>query len=142
MPSNMFKPSSKYFTDRSKAILLLWIIFTVPRRYFFCRSLFFICVLCMSCILVSSLQPCGHQLGKGWPLGSLCLIFSCVFVAILCGVIFVCIDSRALPSSLLWWLVLTAIYSLSLLWVFGNCFYHFFKVKSYAVYTRLAICMI
>ena len=25
----------------------------------------------MPCFLVCSLQPCGHLLGKGWPLGSL-----------------------------------------------------------------------
>ena len=49
--------------DRSNAVLLLWI---------FCV----IYVLCLSCFRVRSLLPCGHQLGKGWPLGSClwCLI--------------------------------------------------------------------
>ena len=60
MTSNMFMPSSYLLTDRSKAVLLLWIIF----------------VICGSCLslryyLVCSLQPCGHLLGKDWPLGSL-----------------------------------------------------------------------
>ena len=49
----MFKSSSKnIFTDRSKAVLLLWISFVIY-------------VLCLSCLLVFSLQPCGHLLGKG-----------------------------------------------------------------------------
>ena len=39
-------------TDRSKAVLLLWIIFVIY-------------VSCLSCFLVCSLQPCGHLLGKG-----------------------------------------------------------------------------
>ena len=28
-PSNMFKPSSNILTDRSKAVLLLWILFVI-----------------------------------------------------------------------------------------------------------------
>ena len=31
-PSNMFKPSSNMFTDRSKAVLLLWICFVIYTR--------------------------------------------------------------------------------------------------------------
>ena len=50
-------PPVKYFTDRSKAVLLLWII---------C----FIYVLCLSSLCVCSLLPYGHLLGKGWPLCS------------------------------------------------------------------------
>ena len=51
-------PSSKnIFTDRSKAVLLLWIIFVIY-------------VSCLSCCLVCSMQPCGHLLGKGEALGS------------------------------------------------------------------------
>ena len=42
----------KYFTGRSKAMLLLWIIFVIN-------------VSCVSCFLVCSLQPFGHLLGKG-----------------------------------------------------------------------------
>ena len=50
---------------RSKAILLLWILFAI-------------CVSCLSCCLVCSLQPCGHLLGKGLPLGSfVCDVFLC-----------------------------------------------------------------
>ena len=40
------------FTDRSKVVLLFWILFVIY-------------VLCLSCFLVCSLQPCGHLLGKG-----------------------------------------------------------------------------
>ena len=35
------------------------------------RIFFVIDVLCLSCFLVCSLQPCGYLLGKGWPLSSL-----------------------------------------------------------------------
>ena len=49
----LVKPSSKkILTDHSKEVLLLW-------------NLFVICVSCLSCCLVCSLQPCGHLLGKG-----------------------------------------------------------------------------
>ena len=42
-------PQVKYFTDRPKAILLLWIIF----------------VSCVARDLCLFLLPCGHLLGKG-----------------------------------------------------------------------------
>ena len=45
-------PPVKYFTDRSKAVLLLWIIYVIY-------------VLCFSCFHVFSLLPYGHLLGKG-----------------------------------------------------------------------------
>ena len=49
----------KYFTDRSKAVLLSWIFYVfVPS----CVCYVFVCV----CLYVL----CGHLLGKGWPLGS------------------------------------------------------------------------
>ena len=57
---------------------------TVPRWCFFCGSfllfLFRVChaFLSVSCSLVCSLRPCGHVLGKGWPLDFLCVMFSCV----------------------------------------------------------------
>ena len=42
---------------------------------------------CRSCFLVCSLQPCGHLLGKGWPLGSLvCYVLLCC-VTFPCGVL-------------------------------------------------------
>ena len=67
----MFKPSSDFLADRSKAVLLLWIFFLFVFRV----------------ILFFSLQPCGHQLGKGWPLGSLeCYVFLC-FVTFPYGVL-------------------------------------------------------
>ena len=35
----------------------------------------FVCVM-LSCLSIAALQPCGHLLGKVWPLGSLvCDIF-------------------------------------------------------------------
>ena len=49
-----------YFTDRSEVVLLLWIIFVF-----------------LLCFRVCSLLPCGHLLGKGWPLGSR---LRCLFV--------------------------------------------------------------
>ena len=56
-----FKPSSKNgFTDPSKAVLPLWIIF---------GYLYF----------VFSLQPYGHQLGRTGLLARLYVKFSCVF---------------------------------------------------------------
>ena len=63
------KPSTPifYFTDRSKAVLLLWILFVI---YVLSVSLF--------CCLVCSLQICHHLVGKGCPLGSLvCDVFLC-----------------------------------------------------------------
>ena len=42
----------KYFTDRSKAVLLLWIFYVV----FFCHVFAMPFCLCV---------PCGHLLGKG-----------------------------------------------------------------------------
>ena len=42
-------------------------------------TIFVIYVSCSSCFLIYSLQPCGHLLRKGWPLGSLvCDVFMCV----------------------------------------------------------------
>ena len=46
-PWNRFKFSSKYFTDRSKAVLILWITCVIY-------------VLCLSCFHVCSLLPSGH----------------------------------------------------------------------------------
>ena len=55
-------------------------------------------VLCLSCFLVCSLQPCGHLLGKGCPLCSLvCDVFLCLcHFPMMCpesGVVLDCIDS-------------------------------------------------
>ena len=51
-------PQCLNFTDRSKAMLLLWIVYVIS--VLFCYA--FVCF----CLLM----PCGHLLGKGWPLGS------------------------------------------------------------------------
>ena len=45
-------------TDHSKAVLLLWITYVVS--VLFCYAFMHVCLL----------MPCGHQLGKGRPLGS------------------------------------------------------------------------
>ena len=58
------------FPDHSKAVLLLWIYFFV----------FSVCDVCF-------LQPCGHLLGKGSPLGSLSVMFHCAFVTFQYGVL-------------------------------------------------------
>ena len=56
-PLNRFKPSRKYLTDRSKAVLLLWIIYVIS--VLFCYAFMHFCLL----------MPCGHLLGNGCPLG-------------------------------------------------------------------------
>ena len=63
-------PPVKYFTDRSKAVLLLWIF------YVFALS----CV-CYVFVRVCLYVLCGHLLGKSWPLGSRlwCPIWVCHF---------------------------------------------------------------
>ena len=92
-PWNRFKPSSKIVS------------LTVPRWYFFCGSFVLFCVLCFSCFRVCSLLPCGHQLGKSWPLGSYwrCLLYFCYFLMWYpgSGVVLDCIVSWYLPSFLL-----------------------------------------
>ena len=45
VPLNMFKPSSNFFTERPKAVLLLWILFVI-----------YISGLSLLCRLVCSLQ--------------------------------------------------------------------------------------
>ena len=72
-PWNWFKPSSKnIFTDRSKAVLLLWIICAIY-------------VLCLSCFRVCTLLPFGHLLGKGWPIGFCLWCLNVFFVTFPCG---------------------------------------------------------
>ena len=62
-----FLAPSNCFTFRSKAVLLLWILFAI---YVSCLSLL--------CCLVCCLQPYDHLLGKGWSLCSLVCCVSCV----------------------------------------------------------------
>ena len=61
----------------SKVVLLLWIICVIY-------------VLCLSCFHVCLLLPCGHLLGRGWPI---------VLVTFLCGILG--IDSWSLSPFLL-----------------------------------------
>ena len=88
-PWNWFKPSCK--------ILLL----TVPRRYFFCGSLVFFCVLWLSCFRSS--LPCGYLLRRGWLLGSCWwwLLYFCYFPMWYpgSGVVLDCIVSWSLSPS-------------------------------------------
>ena len=71
---DLYKPSSRFFTDRSKAVLL-WICFVI---FVSCLSLLY-CPVC-------SLQACDYLLVKSWPLALLCVMFSCVLVTFLYGV--------------------------------------------------------
>ena len=84
-----------FFTDRSKAVLLLWILFVI---YVPLLSLLY-CLVC-SCILVIT---CWE---KADLLALLCLMFPRVFVTFPYGVsgkdvVLDCIDSWSLPSLLL-----------------------------------------
>ena len=50
---------------------LQWnILLSVPMRYFFCGSFLFLSCVCCAFVRVCLFVPCGHLLGKGWPLGS------------------------------------------------------------------------
>ena len=53
-PLNWFKPSSKIFTDRSKAVLLLWIFYV-----------FVLSCVCYVFVRVCLYVLCGHLLGAG-----------------------------------------------------------------------------
>ena len=52
-------------------------------RYFYCGSLMFFFLSCVCCafVRVCLFVPCGHLLGKGWPLGSRlwCLLWVCYY---------------------------------------------------------------
>ena len=80
------------FTNRSKAVLLWWIIYVI-------------CVLfCYAFVHVCLSMPCGHLLGKGWPLGSRlwCLIatLSLSDWYLKSAVVLDCINSWYMPSFL------------------------------------------
>ena len=94
-------PPVIYFTDHSKAVLLLWIF-----------SVFLSCV-CYPLVRVCLYVPCGHLLGKGWPLG---YRLWCLTVSLLLshwylgsGVVLDCIDSWSLHPYLLSCLFVTPI---------------------------------
>ena len=93
-PWNWLKPSSKIF------------LLPVPRQYFFCESfMFFLACVCYAFMHVCLFVPCGHLLGKGWPLGSSlwCLIVSLSLSHWYpgSGVVLDCMDSWSLHSYLL-----------------------------------------
>ena len=48
----LFKALQYFFTERSKAVRLLWILYVIYVSF-------------LSSCLVCSLQPCGYLLGKG-----------------------------------------------------------------------------
>ena len=90
----VLSPPVKYFTDRSKAVFLLWIFYG-----------FFLSCVCYAIVCVCLYVPCGHLLGKGWPLGSR---LWCLAVSLLLshwypgsGMILDCIDSWSLHPYLL-----------------------------------------
>ena len=94
-PLNRLKHSSKIFTDRSKAVL-------------FCGSFmgFFLFCVCYAFVRVCLYVPCGHLLGKGWPLGFRlwCLTVSLSLSHWYPGsdMVLDCIDSWTLHPYLLW----------------------------------------
>ena len=86
MPLNRFKPSSKYFTDRSKAVLHLWIF------YVFALSLCLLC-LCARLFICALWLPAGKGL-TAW----LSFVASTVSLSLShwypgSGVVLDCIDS-------------------------------------------------
>ena len=52
-PLNRLRHPAKFFTDRFKVVLLLWIIYVIS--VLFCYAFMHVCLL----------MPCGHLLGKG-----------------------------------------------------------------------------
>ena len=93
MSNLILSPPVKYFSDRSKAVLLLWIIYVISVLFWY------------AIVRVCLLMPCGHLLGKGWPLDSRlwCLIvkLSLSHWYLGSGVVLDCIDSWSLLSFLL-----------------------------------------
>ena len=69
-------PPVKYFTYRSKAVLLLWLFYV-----------FVLSCVCYVFMRVCLYVLCGHLLGKGWPLGSRlwCLLWGCHFPILILG---------------------------------------------------------
>ena len=91
--SNMFKPSSNFLTDCSKA-LLLWILYVICVSYL---------SVILSCLFLAALWPPSGKGLTSWLSCMWCFLVFCHF-PIWCpgsGVVFDCIDSLSLPSSLL-----------------------------------------
>ena len=91
-PWNWFKPSSKLF------------LLTVPRPFFCGSHMLFLSCFCYAFVRVCLLMPCGHLLGKGWPLGSrLWWLIVKLALSHWCSgscVVLDCIDSWSMPSFL------------------------------------------
>ena len=86
-------PPVQYFTDRSKAVLLLWIFYV------------FLSCVCYAFVRICLYVPYDHLLGKGWPLGS-CLWYLTVSLLLSLwypgsGEVLDCIDSLSLHPYLL-----------------------------------------
>ena len=107
-PLNRFKPPVKY---------AYW-----PFRggASFVDHLCYFCLVCYAFMLVCLLLPCGHLLGKGWPV---CSRLRCLIVTLSLshwypgsGEVLGCIDSWSLPSFLLptMWYVRPAKHQISL----------------------------
>ena len=64
----------KYFRDRSKVVLLLWIIL-----YCFC-----LVIVILSCLFIAALWS---SIGKGLASWFLIVMFNCVFVTFPCGIL-------------------------------------------------------
>ena len=87
-------PPVKYYTDLSKAVLLLWIFYV-----------FILSCVCYVFVHVCLYVLCGHLLGKGWPI---CSRLWCLSVSLSLshwypgsGVVLDCIDSWSLHPYLL-----------------------------------------
>ena len=92
---NRFKPSSKILYWLFQGGLLLRIFYV-----------FFLSCICYAFVHVCLYVPCGHLLGKSWPLGSrlwfltVSLLLSHWYPG--SGVVLDCIDSWSLHPHLLW----------------------------------------
>ena len=74
---NMFKTSDEYFTDLSKEVRLLWIIFVMHTSLFFCLYYTILSGLC--CLMIT----CWERVDLMTPL---CVMFIYVFITFPYGV--------------------------------------------------------
>ena len=47
----------------------------------------YFCLFCYFFVRVCLLIPCGHLLGKGWPLSGDCYCIFCIFATFPCGIL-------------------------------------------------------
>ena len=106
--------SGKYTYGHAKKICSCLEMMAIEKRVhwpfqggasFVYHSCYFCLFFCHASMHVCMLMPCGHLLGKGWPLGSrLWWLFVTLSLSNWCpgsGVVLDCIDSRFLPYFLL-----------------------------------------